>query len=857
MTRRPSSDDDLTEQLPDRAQTPRPPSDRTHGRFSPGEIFAGRYRIISRIGAGGMGEVYRADDIRLNQSVALKFLPPELQNDRDLIDHLHSEVRVGRTISHPNVCRLYDIGEADGQTFIAMEYVAGEDLATLLRRIGRLPHDKAVAVATQLGAGLAAAHAKGILHRDLKPANVMLDEHGDVRITDFGLAAEITRQPEAGMLIGTPAYMAPEQLEGKAATVQSDLFALGLVLFELFTGRKALSAQSIHELMEEHRSGAIRTPSSVVRDIDPVVERVIVRCLDRDPAQRPRSAREVVAALPGGDPLAAAIAAGETPSPELVAAAGVEGSLRPPVAWALLLAGIILALVASAAARRNILFYRMNVRNPEVMRDAASHLVTRYGHDRDQSVIADRFIWNVPAVSYYSSGDPAWWRDEELRDRVLEFWWVQAPAGSGRNDFDQLLPETGDYSPPPGATFLRFDASGTLLEYRHVSERLETPHRASDFNDLFRAAGADVSTIQARKPELIPTTNIQQQVAWNARTRDRSGFFEGGSVRGAPSWFIARDPWMTARTEELAIPFRNAAFDIASSLLLLVLLSVALLIARKNVKQGRADLRGTVRLGAFTFCAALLSYLLQANHSVVARSELGIVMRAISYALAIAAALVVLYLGIEPIIRRRWPERLVSWTRLLSAQWRDPLVGRDVLIGTVAGLLHAAVAAMVGMTVVSGGLEAGVVSLPSTMVSALSAIPDALVSGISVGLGATMLLVAAFIFTRRKSVAIAVVYFLLLGLFLAAFSGNRLQWALAPFVATLFVAVVSIAGPIGFALTQGTFLLFFHWPVVPTTAWYGRFGLIAWLWAGTLLMYGFVVSLGSRRALQFRLLDDE
>ncbi len=159
-----------------------------HGRFLPGTKVAGRYRIVSLVGKGGMGEVYRADDLKLGHTVALKFLPKDLADDPQRMEYFHSEVRLTRQISHPNICRVYDIGEADGQQFLSMEYIDGEDLKVLLRRIGRLPKDKGIQIAQQLCAGLAAAHEKGVLHRDLKPANVMIDGRGQVRITDFGLA---------------------------------------------------------------------------------------------------------------------------------------------------------------------------------------------------------------------------------------------------------------------------------------------------------------------------------------------------------------------------------------------------------------------------------------------------------------------------------------------------------------------------------------------------------------------------------------------------------------------------------------------------------------------------------------------
>src|SRR5436190_8447109 len=301
---------------PSSSGTPQTPGT---SRLTPGAIVAGRYRLVALLGRGGMGEVYRADDLTLDQPVALKFLPEGVATDPAQLAQFHNELRTARQVSHKNVVRLYDLGESDGRRFLTMEYVDGEDLASLLRRIGRFPQDRAVAIARQLCAGVAAAHERGVIHRDLKPHNVMIDGDGDVRITDFGIA---TAAADAGAaLAGTPQYMAPEQLAGSAASVKTDLYSLGLCLFEIFTGKRPYEAKSIPDLKALHDTGPLTTPSSVVPDLDPAVERVILRCLAREPDKRPASALAVAAALPGGDPLAAALAAGETPSPEVPAAA--------------------------------------------------------------------------------------------------------------------------------------------------------------------------------------------------------------------------------------------------------------------------------------------------------------------------------------------------------------------------------------------------------------------------------------------------------------------------------------------------------------------------------------------------------
>src|ERR1035438_42845 len=254
-------------------------------RFIPGTLLAERYRIVAMAGRGGMGEVYRAEDLKLSQTVALKFLPESIHQAGAALARFHREARIARQVSHRNVCRVFDIGEADGLPFLTMEYVDGEDLATLLRRIGRLPSDKAAEVARQICAGLAAAHEHDVIHRDLKPGNVMIDGRGHVRITDFGLAGVAgTFKPEEARA-GTLAYMAPEQLAGQDASVQSDIYALGLVLYEVFTGKRAFEATTLADLRRAQEYASPTNPSLLVKDIDPIAERVILRCLDKDPAK--------------------------------------------------------------------------------------------------------------------------------------------------------------------------------------------------------------------------------------------------------------------------------------------------------------------------------------------------------------------------------------------------------------------------------------------------------------------------------------------------------------------------------------------------------------------------------------------
>src|SRR5579863_8548117 len=269
------------------------------GRFLPGTLLVGRYRIVALIGRGGMGEVYRANDLRLGQPVALKFLPEETAKSETTLARFYNEIRIARQVSHPNVCRVYDLGDVEGQPYLSMEYVDGEDLGSLLRRIGRLPEVKALEIARKLCAGLAAAHDKGVLHRDLKPSNIMLDGRGNVLITDFGLAGLASQLQGAEVRNGTPAYMAPEQLAGKEVTMRSDIYSLGLVLYEVFTGKRAFEAATLAELVRLHTESTPVSPTTLVKDLDPAVESAILRCLDSEPSNRPSSALAVAARLPG------------------------------------------------------------------------------------------------------------------------------------------------------------------------------------------------------------------------------------------------------------------------------------------------------------------------------------------------------------------------------------------------------------------------------------------------------------------------------------------------------------------------------------------------------------------------------
>ncbi len=498
---------------------PSPPRDQP--RFVPGQVLAGRYRVVAALGQGGMGEVYRADDLTLGQAVALKFLPRRLAADPDRLARLRNEVRVARQVAHPNVCRVYDIAEDGGQPFLTMEYIDGEDLAGLLRRIGRLPEDRAVELARQLCAGLQAAHDRGVLHRDLKPANVMIDGRGQVRITDFGLAvaAAEVHGPEAAA--GTRSYRAPEQAAGRTVTARSDLFCLGLVLFEMFTGRRAFP-----DGVGPQTGDPPATPSSLVKGLDAAVERAILRCLQADPGRRPGSARAVAAALPGGDPLAAAVAAGETPSPELVANAGPEGSLRPAVAIGLL-AAILLGLAFVVAANDRVRMVRVAGldRSPEDLTRDAREVLERLGHKARPRGGVGRFandealVWDV-SRNEHRPGRWDWLPSG--RPAAVYFWYRQSPeplAASLRAG--SLFPgEVTPADPPltvPGMATVLLDPKGRLLELHAVPAPAapdDPPPPADWAAALLREARLDPGLLTEVEPAGVPEVYCDRRKAW-------------------------------------------------------------------------------------------------------------------------------------------------------------------------------------------------------------------------------------------------------------------------------------------------------------------------------------------------------
>jgi hypothetical protein len=670
-----------------------------HGAFTPGTLVGTRYRIVGLLGRGGMGDVYRADDLTLGQPVALKFLRGD---EPALAARLRDETRTARQVSHPNVCRVHDVAEWDGHPFVSMEYVDGEDLASLLRRIGRLSSDKAVEIVRQVCAGLAAAHDRGVLHRDLKPANVMLDGKGKVRITDFGLAS-FADDVRTGEIAGTPAYMAPEQITGGALSPQTDLHAVGLLLFELLAGAPANAASSLAQRRQQPPTSKPLLPPSVRTAIDPRIVQIIDRCLEPDPARRPASALVLAAGLPGGDPLAAALAAGETPAPHVVANAADEPHLSPGAAFAGFVAFAVAVVALLAVTGLNIYSRYVAFRlSPDVLAARAEEIRQRLGYNDTPVDTARGFTTRRGYIAWRRSrtGPPNWEHLQSLRPQLVTFWYRSSPrplirpvlsrfgAGTGMlaASSAETITASDALSLDPGDSYLEIDPNGALnalLVRAADAETQTTTHGPVEWARLFVEARLDPARFSATDALFIAPVFADTRVAWVGPAPDGSGVplrIEAAAVAGRPVYFRIIAPW-TPRTESASVAIDTVLFG----MLFFVLVAVGAVLARRNVQDGRSDQHGALRVATTVGVLLLTAQVLEAHHTFTG-AEVFVLVGAISWALFVAAFTWLSYVALEPYVRRHWPHALIGWTRLLAGRWRDRRVGRDLLIGALVGL---------------------------------------------------------------------------------------------------------------------------------------------------------------------------
>jgi hypothetical protein len=846
------------------------------GGFTPGTILADRYRIIGLLGRGGMGEVYRADDLKLGQPVALKFLPSKLAEDPVRRERFFAEVRITRQLSHPNICRVYDIAEIDGRHFLSMEFIDGEDLASLLKRIGHLTNEKALDIARQLAAGLAAAHERGVLHRDLKPANIMLDGHGRVRITDFGLAIAVEDESQAAEIAGTPAYMAPEQLAGKGSTVRSDMYSLGLVLYEIYTGRKAFTAATLAELREQKETHTPRAPSEIREGIDPVVERLIRRCMERDPNARPASVAQLALALPGGDPLAAALAAGETPSPEMVAASGSKEGLRPAAAWGLLafiVAGTlaILAMLDMRSLHRNVPFKKP----PEVLIERSREILIKAGYSEEPADSAYGFVSNTAFLSYIEASDNTAKRWENLDSKAVLFWYRQSPRRMEGPLFNSGQPFIGGSisidSPPlqfPGEMLVMLDTEGRLVSMRVVPDQTKppvVPPQVPDWTVLFAEAGLDRSKWATATPQGTPLFYADTIAAWRGslpKWPDVPSRIEASAFDGKPASFELVGPWnLASGPEAIRTDTNDRRVVLGAVLLFVIVIMGGIYFAWRNMRLGRGDRRNATRLAILSMILTMISTTLGVHHSLTPW-EVSLLDVAAGMSLFIASLIWVFYSALEPFVRRHWPRILISWTRLLSSEWRDPLVARDVLVGFALGVLwfglrvlcYTVFPSQINATTISSFLSRGFgITLGiGGFISRLFALP----------IFVTLLTLALFclLFIMRNLLRNQMAAILACILFLAVLlsRGNPFEffWTLLILIPLWFLILMRFG--LLAEVAAGVFVTILgNYPItLEASALYSRIGFVALAILAALALYAFRYSLGGRPLLGSSRLDD-
>jgi serine/threonine-protein kinase len=838
-------------------------------RFVPGTILAERYRIIGLLGKGGMGEVYRADDLKLAQPVALKFLPEHLLSDGAALARFHREVRVARQVSHKNVCRVYDIGEIDQRQFLSMEFIKGEELSSLLRRIGRVPRDKAIQIARQICAGLSAAHEIGVMHRDLKPSNIMIDERGNARITDFGLAGLEEELHRENKIAGTPAYMAPEQLEGQTFTVRSDIYSLGLLLYELFTGKKAFDAPTLGELIRLRRSDtAPATPTSIIKDLDPLIEKVIDRCIQKDPELRPSSALQVAAALPGGDPIAAALAAGETPSPEMVAAAPKKGVLKPAIGTALFAAFVAL-IVLCAWLTKYTAVYRLTPmeQSPEVLRAHAEGIVKQFGYTDQPIDSASGVVLKNDLLRYIAAHDQSISRWSRLRTQgAYRFWYRQSPRYfTTIEDIDQDTPAL-DVS---GMTLVYLDMVGHLHWFIGVPPQREPSANindsAPDWSVPFREAGLEIASFQPVVSTFVPLHASDVRMAWEGSDPaqpDLKVHIEAAAFHGKLVYFETIYPWDQPTREELPPESKSArAMSVIWISVFVLAIVGSVLLARRNLHLGRGDRRGASRLALFVFVVTAVLALLGEHHNGLLAREFRIFVLNIAGALFFSAFFWLMYIALEPFVRRQWPERIIAWSRLLAGGFRDPLVGRDILLGSVFGSSIALCFMLTSVGLRWIGRAPQLILSPANVDAGSSRLVTKLITQIDgplmYGFIGLFLLLLFVLLLRHERLGLLALWILLLG-FITVLTQTNIR--MLPFAGLAAAIVVFTLARFGLLATFATMFFFYFWALFPfttdITAWYATQFLIDGGLCLGLASYGFYTSLGGQPLFGENLLRD-
>jgi serine/threonine-protein kinase len=684
---------------------------------------------------------------------------------------------------------------------------------------------------------------------------------------DFGLATMETTDEDGhatNEIRGTPAYMAPEQFSGKRATVRSDIYAMGLVLYEIHCGKRAFSASTIAELKQQKESETPRPLSEVRRGVEPDIDRLIMKCIDRNPAHRPASVQEVAAAFGGGDLLVNALAAGETPSPELVAAFGSKEGLRLRTAVGLLLVfAAVSAAVILLNPKANLLERGPEGKEPSVLMDRAREYVREAGYSSEAADTAAGLEYDSALMEYIRHYDKSSNRWDRLgTQRAVTLWYRQSPYALERRNFGGIGVTPRDPVPQySGEILVRVDLEGRLKSFDAIPESAKPSTSTSeniDWAPFFSKAGLDIAQWTPVAPKWNPGFYVDSQAAWEGALPEEPDTplrIEAASYAGKPVRFAIIGPWtQPPRMPPVALVTGLQPLNPGVVLVIALAIGAALFFARRNLRMGRGDRRGANTIALVILAVAAVGWVLNEHH-VTTSWELLLFLMVASNTVLVACSLWVCYIALEPAVRRRWPGILVASTRVMSGQWRDPLVGREVLIGSVAGTFYAVISRLsLALPSWLGRPEA----LPTeravgyTFASGFSGLN--LFDSIGWSVFNTLLFLFLFLLMRivlRRDwlAAAAVVVFWALPPFAAA-DNPAISGIGALLIGILLMAVILRVGVLAATTTFTVSNVFLMFPITfQLSAWYSRIGFMALAWATVIAMFGFFVSIQGQKLL--------